>query len=131
MANEYLTKKYLHEHEEHEKTKKELHKSKLDYTVLEESYNSLTLAYDELNAKLNKIEREGALGYILNEQGYIIETSVLNPYSERTFIQELPSELQSALGTKLYNRFPFGKVEKGIVVIDTEQYKKYKLGGLI
>lgn len=123
MAN---TKERVELIKENKLLKQQLKDTKLELNVANDTIAGLSNENEELGGKLEKLYRDGALGYAVNENGFLINMSVLNSYSERTFIQDIPEELAKAYGTKLYHDTPFAKVTNGIIEIDKDEYNKYK-----
>ena len=78
----------------------------------------------ELELSLKEWERKQRDGYtaVGIVKGYVVDAVTDLPNS--TFLYTQP--IHSAIGTKLYNNFPFIKVENGLMCIDAKQQKKYK-----
>jgi predicted nuclease with TOPRIM domain len=96
-----------------------------EYKLLEGNFNALQIEYDKQTEHINKLQR-GGLWYYTNENGYIYKIIHVEGYFDTTYEQIIPTGLKNALGNRLYNAYPFGKVVNGEIVIDIEQYKKYK-----
>lgn len=115
-----ITKNSLQLTKEKSELKKELAQAKKDYADLESKLASVELDRDKLEQYINKLQK-GALAYTIND-GYISNAVLIPNDFETTYPQDIPKEIN----TTLYQKYPFYKMEEGIIVKDEEQYKKYK-----
>jgi len=78
-----------------------------------------------LTRKLEKFEeaqKTGYMSYIENLDGYVIGVSAVQPYSKYTYLQDVPKEI----GTLLYSKIPFYKMNDGKMIKDIQKYNTYK-----
>jgi hypothetical protein len=84
----------------------------------------------ELNQRIKDLRErfeKGGVIYTVNN-GYVSSAKQMLPFSEWTYDQPIPKEI----GTKLYTKIPFYKIEDRQLVEDTKQKNKYLIiGGLI
>lgn len=85
----------------------------------------------EVSAQLK--QRENKHSFICTENnGYITSIVETQPYNTCVAFQELDGiNLLEITKTVLYRKFPFLQINNGNIEINEEQYKKYKLGGII
>ena len=126
MATTKITKNYLNEIKAHNITKEKLHNKNVDYIVLEERMNATELDRDYWKNKWNEIQH-GALGYYENEEGYIVLAFKIHNDFLTTFPQEID---YNVISSAHYQRYPYYKIDNGVVSKDEVQYKKY-IGGII
>jgi hypothetical protein len=108
--------------------KEELRKLNIEYELEVDKFNAMEIDRDYWQSKWQLIQK-GAVGLWCNETRHILRAfPILNDF-ETTFPHDLD---YSKYDNPLYKRFPYEYVdEKGNIKIDTEQHKKYKLGGIL
>jgi hypothetical protein len=102
----------------HKKTKNDLKEAQDFIATLTQENLELGKLVKDLQARFEK----GGVVYTMND-GYVSSAKHLPQYSEYTYDQPI----HEAIGTALYNRYPFVIVEDRQLRIDEAQYKKYKL----
>ncbi len=116
-----ITQKYIDKCGEVVQLENEVKEWKLDYEMLAEQLNAQVITNQELEESLNKLYREGALFYF--EQDYIVSVAQVQPYHNRTFLQDVDVAL---INSALYQRTPFLYIENGTIKTNEEQYKIYR-----
>ena len=97
----------------------------------DDEFNAYVSDYNELAKKLK--QREEKHSFIVTEHnGYITSIVETQPFNVCVAFQEVEGiNLLEITKTALYRKFPFLKINNGNIEINEEQYKKYKLGGII
>ena len=105
-------------------------KLKLELVEQQRINNTLVNENGVLTAKLEKhaqAQRDGYLAVATNKDGYVTHIAEVLGYSAYTYLQDIPSGIDS----KLYSKIPFIELKDGNLIINQKKYKSYKLlGGL-
>ena len=113
-----ITKNSLQLTKDKQELKKVIRGKDIEYKQLEERYDAMTRERDELQAKLNKLDR-GFNWYIINDERLILSAGQVLGGFVTSYLHPLPKDVD-----KQYYR-----LENGNEVLDNGLKKKYR-GGL-